>query len=174
MFPLLAVQTGGTFFYRKLSRHGQGIDSIQSILMPVARSLLQEKIDYPLTVMYIPLKLCGFAYKLFEHVLGDEQYFPLGAPSIPENRLFAQFHFPQTNQMKDEILKQLCSGRSIVCVVFATVAIGMGVDIPDICHVIHVRLPSTVKAYFHEIGCAGRDGKPSSAYLYYNKRHCQK
>ncbi len=82
--------------YRKLFRQGQDIDSIQSI-MPVARGLLQKKIDYSLAVMYIPLKLCGFAYKLFEHVLGDEQYFPLGAPSIPENRLFAQFHAPQTN-----------------------------------------------------------------------------
>jgi hypothetical protein len=41
--------------------------------MPVARGLVQEKNNYPLTVMYIPLKLCGFAYKLFEYVLGDEQ-----------------------------------------------------------------------------------------------------
>ncbi len=76
--------------------------------------------------------------------------------------------------MKDEILKQLCSGRSIVRVVFATVAIGMGVHIPDIHHVTHVGPPSTVKAYFQERGRAGRDGKPSSAYLYYNNRDIAK
>jgi superfamily II DNA helicase RecQ len=142
--------------------------------MPVARGLLQEKINYPLTVMYVPLKLCGFAYKLFEYVLGDEQYFPPGTASIPENRLFAQFHAPQTDQMKDVILKQMCSGRSIVRVVFATVAIGMGVDIPDIRHVIHVGPPTSVKAYFQETGRAGRDGKPSSAHLYYNNRDIAK
>jgi superfamily II DNA or RNA helicase len=99
---------------------------------------LQQKIAYPLTIIYISLRLCGFAYKLFEHVLGIEQYFPSGATSIPANRLFAQFHSAQTNQMKEEILKQLCSGKSTVRVVFATVAIGMGVDIPDIRQVVHI------------------------------------
>ena len=124
--------------------------------------------------MYLPLKLCGFAYKLFEHVLGGQQYFPPGSASTPANRLFAQFHAPQTTQMKEEILQQLCSARSIVRVVFATVAIGMGVDIPDIRQVLHVGPPSTIKAYFQETGRAGRDGKPASAFLYYSNRDIAK
>ncbi|XP_028394542.1 putative ATP-dependent DNA helicase Q1 [Dendronephthya gigantea] len=119
-------------YYKKVLRTGHDVDTIESILMPIASDLLQQKIAYPLTIIYISLRLCGFAYKLFEHVLGIEQYFPSGATAIPANRLFAQYHSPQTNQMKEEILKQLCSGKSTVRVVFATVAIGMGVDIPDI------------------------------------------
>ena len=63
--------------------------------------------------------------------------------------------------MKEEILKQLCSQSSIVHVIFATVAIGMGVDIPDIRQIIH-------KAYFQETGRAGRNGNQSFAFLYYN------
>ncbi|CAB4006584.1 Hypothetical predicted protein [Paramuricea clavata] len=137
-------------------------------------SLLQEKVDYPLTIIYTSLTICGFAYKLFEHILGDEQYFPLGSDSIPSNRLFAQFHAPQTRQMKEEILKQLCSKEGIVRVVFATVAIGMGVDIRDIRQIIHIGPPSSVKAYFQETGRAGRDGKPSTALLYYNNRDIAK
>ena len=134
-------------------------------------ALLMQKIKYPLTIVYIPLKLCGLAYKLFEHVLGDEQDFPPGCPSTPSNRMFAQFHAPQTVEMKEEILKQLCSKESIVCLrFFATVAIGMGVDIRDIRQIIHIGPPSIVKAYFHETGRAGRDGKPSTACLYYNNR----
>ena len=50
--------------------------------------------------------------------------------------------------MKEEILKQLSSKASTFRVVFATVAIGMGVDIPNIRQVIHVGPPCTVKIYF--------------------------
>ena len=84
------------------------------------------------------------------------------------NHLFAQFHAAKTTQMKEEILKQLCSQTSIVRVVFATVAIGMGVDIPNIWQIIHVGPPCSVKAYFHETGRAGKHGNPSSACLYCN------
>ena len=157
-------------FYKKVFRHGQDIDAIQSILTPIAKCLLKETIEYPLTIVYVPLKLCGFAYKLFEHILGVGQYFPVGSVPNPENRLFGQFHASQTPQMKEEILKQLSSKASTIRVVFATVAIGMGVDIPNIRQVIHVGPPCTVKAYLQETGRAGRDGKQSSACLYYNNR----
>ena len=142
--------------------------------MPIAKDLLKEKNEYPLTTVYVPLRLCGFAYKLFEYVLGVEQYFPIGCLPIPSNRLFAQFHAPQTNQMKEEILQQLCSKCSIIRVVFATVAIGMGVDIPDIRQIIHVVPPCSMKAYFQETGRAGRDGKSSSPCLFYNNRDIAK
>ena len=115
-------------------RHGQDINAIQSILIPIAKCLLKEtieSIEYPLTIVYVPLKLCGFAYKLFEYILGVGQYFPVGSGPNPENRLFGQFHASQTPQMKEQILKQLSSKASTICVVFPTVAIGMGVDIPS-------------------------------------------
>ena len=56
--------------YKKIFRSGQDVDAIQSILVPIASALHEKKVDYPLTIVYIPLRLCGFAYKRFEHVLG--------------------------------------------------------------------------------------------------------
>ena len=159
-------------YYDKVFRHGD--DAVESILTPVAQGLLDDKVDYPLTVIYVSLKLCGFAYRLFEYILGIEQYFPVDSAYIPSNRLFAQFHGPQTKQMKEEILKQLCSKKSTVRVVFATVAMDMGVDIPNIRQVIHIGPPCNVKAYFQETGRAGRDGKPARAFLYYNNRNIAK
>ena len=88
--------------------------------------MLKEKIDYPLMIIYLSLKLCGFAFKLFEHVLGSEQYFPVGSDPIPSNRMFAQFHSPQTRQMKDEILKQLCSTQKNYSCCFCNSGIGDG------------------------------------------------
>lgn len=156
--------------YEKIFREGQAVDAMQAILLPIAKDLLYQKIRYPLTIIYVPLRLCGFAYKLFEHVLGDQQYHPTGSAKNPANRMFGQFHAAQTREMKEEILKQMCSRKSVIRVVFATIAIGMGVDIPDIRHVIHIIPPCSLKAYIQEAGRAGRDGKPSTATLYYNNR----
>ena len=161
-------------FYQKIFRHGNDMESSKSILKPIAKKLLKEKIKYPITVIYLPLKLCGFAYTLFEYVLGDSQYYPEGSSKIPENRLFAQFHASQTKLMKEQILRQVCSMESRVRVIFATIAMGMGVDIPSIRQIVHIGPPCSIKAYFQETGRAGRDGKPAQALLYYNNKDIAK
>ena len=51
--------------------------------------------------------------------------------------------------------------------VCATNAFGMGVHIPDIRHVIHFQLPSSIEGYVQEVGRAGRDNLPSLATLLY-------
>ena len=161
--------------YKKHFRVGPDVDSLTDILAPIAEGLLKDQLCYPLTLIYIPLKWCGFAYKLFEFVLGCNQYYPSGSLPIPENRLFAQFHSPQTREMKEEVLKQLTHpSGSTIRVVFATVALGMGVDIRGIRNVVHITPPYTIQAYFQETGRAGRDGKPASAVLYYNNRDIAK
>ena len=79
-----------------------------------------------MTIIYLKLKYCGYAYGLFERVLKGKQC--VGETSEPSARLFAQFRAPQTSRMKKDIISEIKKEQSRVRVLFATSALGMGVD----------------------------------------------
>ena len=119
-----------------------------------------------MTIIYLKLKCCGYAYGLFERILKDRQH--VGGTSEPTSRLFAQFHAPQTSRMKKDTISEIKKENSRVRVLFATSALGMGVDAPYVINVIQISPPSSLEAYMQEIGRAGRTGLSSCATLCYN------
>ena len=53
-------------------------------------------------------------------------------------------------------------------VMVATIAFGMGIDIPDIRYVLHAMMPSSLETYHQEIGRAGRDGRPAECVIFHH------
>lgn len=74
------------------------------------------------------------------------------------------YHSEVSESTKKMYQDQFYDGR--IRVICATNAFGMGVDIPDIRSVIHLRHPGDPEALSQEVGRAGRDGLDSYCHTY--------
>ncbi len=73
------------------------------------------------------------------------------------------YHAGIDAKTRDERQKLWMDGH--IKIIVATNAFGMGIDKPDVRVVVHMDLPDSLEAYFQEAGRAGRDIKPSEAFL---------
>ena len=77
---------------------------------------------------------------------------------------------PQHN--KDVILQSLRDPKGVVRVVFAMVALGMGIDLQDVNTVIHYGAPRSLEDYFQESGRGRRSGGSARSVVFWKPRDC--
>ena len=76
------------------------------------------------------------------------------------------YHAGMTERERTAAQDRFVTGKSRA--IIATNAFGMGIDKSDIRFVAHYHLPSSIEAYYQEIGRAGRDGGPADCFLLFN------
>ena len=124
----------------------------------------------PRTIVYCTSVLeCGMIYNVFSsEIPEDEQYHPLGSDPAPERRLFNQFHRPTPEAQKSIILKDVMQEGGVMRIILATVALGLGVNCPDVDRTVHYGCPETMEQYYQESGRGGRSGQQSTSILLFN------
>ncbi|HEX4158444.1 MAG TPA: DNA helicase RecQ [Rhizomicrobium sp.] len=73
------------------------------------------------------------------------------------------YHAGMSKEPREANQNRFMTERSLVMT--ATIAFGMGIDKADVRFVFHMDLPSSLEAYYQEIGRGGRDGAPADAHL---------
>lgn len=84
-----------------------------------------------------------------------------GVESLP-------YHAGMFEDERNDIQSAFIEGR-LKCIV-ATIAFGMGINVPNVRTVIHCGCPKNLESYYQEIGRAGRDGLPSNCYMIYSSK----
>ena len=102
------------------------------------------------------LMICADLFSRFSYEMGKCQYYPPSAPELSENRLFGMFHASTSQHSKDVIMGSLQDCHCTVRVVFASVAMGMGIDLHGVNTIIHYGAPSSIEDYFQASGRRGQ------------------
>ena len=119
-------------------------------------------------------KDCGKLFHMFKLELGAAAYCSPTAECVSDNMVIGMYHHNTLPHHQQRIINVFFKAGGTCRVIFATTALGMGVNIPDIRRIVHFGPARSIEDLVQEIGRAGRDLCPSMALLLYTGTHLRK
>ena len=127
----------------------------------------------PRTLVYCKTtKECGQLFCFFINELKEDVY--INSEQDSRNMVIGMFHHNTLTKHKDRVTSSLYEPSGVCRVVFATNALGMGVNFKDIRYVVHYGPPRCIEDFVQEIGRAGRDGEKAVSALFFQGKHLKK
>lgn len=132
----------------------------ETIFQEEIDSLSKDPVNYPVTLLFIPLQYMAAAISYAASVFGDDVNI-LNSP-------FSALYSKQDKAVFSDTVNDLLKDNPRIRLVFTSSVSGMGFDSPSIVRVVHASPPRNISKYLQEIGRAGRCGQPAQALLYWN------
>ena len=117
--------------------------------------------------------ICADLFSHFSYEMGKSQYYPPSAPELSENRLFDMFHASTPQHSKDVIMGSLQDCHGTVRVVFASVGMGMEIDLHGVDRIIYYGAPSSIEGHFQASGRRGQSGDSAYSIVFWTPKDCQ-
>ena len=140
-------------------------DHLDVVLNELAQELKAKQGDFPLTILYTDYNIISYCMSYMEYVMGK---------CNADEMRYHQYHNVATERIKCHVIDELRQEKSYVRLIFATIALGMGMNARNIRRIIHYKPPTNLDRYMQETGRAGRDGEPAHAILYWNNTDVRK
>ena len=107
------------------------------------------------------------ASAIYGHIvksLGDRAW--LTQDRRADRRIVDLYHGSLLTQDQERITTEFPKANSNIRCVIATIAFGMGVDVPDVKYIFHWGPSKTMLAYWQEVGRCSRNGEGGECYLF--------
>lgn len=133
---IIAVTPNRSNICYSVAKKSEG--DIEQIFTLLADELREKRLTMSRVIVFCrSYEDVGNIYSLMKSSLGNEAVEPIGAPDVARFRLVDMFTACTEKNVKDTIIHNFVQTDSPLRVVIATVAFGMGLDSPNIRHIIH-------------------------------------
>lgn len=147
----------------------QATDSgIKMFVAPLLEELLDKRHHADKTIIYCRTYTDIIeVYRALVLGLGDQLSVVMSANE--KGRLVEKYDACTDQHLKRKIVDSFVKLDSVIRVVVATTAFGMGINCPNVRRIIHWGPPESISMYVQQVGRCGRDGQSSLALLYVGK-----